>query len=372
MMEIQYKAEFDQIFLLIKSEEESNYKRKMILQNNISGFLSCKMIYEETIPYLSYDVTAKKSLSKRFSEEKMNTSDIERLFEGITWAVQNAREYLLESKNICMDPEYIFIDIDSEDIFLLYQPEAIYERGKQYRKLAEFLLDKVDHKEELGVKIAYQFYKLSKEDFFSLEAFQNFIEKERMLERKKNATGELKNNEFTRENEKNCECAGNPADTDRNNTEEKKRGSKKNILQIFSISSLFRKKKEEKIEEELRMAEQTTINDYFGEEADEKTVFFDDHFILKWKEHRFSKEYELASFPVHVGKLKGSAEIIIEDDSVSRVHAKFREQNGRIYLQDLNSTNGTYVNGKPIEALEEMEIHREDELQFGKVAVTVV
>ncbi|MFY7665013.1 FHA domain-containing protein [Flavobacterium sp.] len=37
-----------------------------------------------------------------------------------------------------------------------------------------------------------------------------------------------------------------------------------------------------------------------------------------------------------------------EFSSVSRVHAKIIIDNGEILLQDLNSTNGTYVNGNPI------------------------
>ena len=369
MMETRLKTEFDQIFLLVKVGETSNYKRKMILQNKITGFLSCKFTHEGTDSYLSYDVTAKKSLTKKFSEEKMKTADLEKLFEAISFAIGKAKEYLLESQNICMDPDSIFFDIDTEDLFLLYHPDMSYERERQYRKLAEFILDKVDHREETGVKIAYQFYKLSKEEFFSLENFRSYIEKERLLYTKKNESKEWKYEK--QEEEEVRERAESKKEELEIEEETGRKFSKlkKKLEDFFPFA--IGKKKEEQIEEEIRMAEQTTINEYFGQEVDEKTVFFDDHFVLRWKEHHFSREFELSTFPVHVGKLKGSDRMVIEEESVSRVHAKIREENGRIYLQDLNSTNGTYVNGIRLEALEEMAIHREDELQFGKVTVMV-
>lgn len=38
--------------------------------------------------------------------------------------------------------------------------------------------------------------------------------------------------------------------------------------------------------------------------------------------------------------------IIIRDDAVSRVHCKFYTMNGQVFVQDLNSSNGTTIRGK--------------------------
>lgn len=35
-------------------------------------------------------------------------------------------------------------------------------------------------------------------------------------------------------------------------------------------------------------------------------------------------------------------------ENISRTHCKIESQNGRYYIEDLNSTNGTYINGKPV------------------------
>ena len=64
-----------------------------------------------------------------------------------------------------------------------------------------------------------------------------------------------------------------------------------------------------------------------------------------------------------VGRHEGS-DIMLDDVSVSRHHAIFtRTASGRITLRDLNSLNGTYVNGVRVE---ETALHSADEVQIGK------
>src|SRR3954466_14562079 len=50
---------------------------------------------------------------------------------------------------------------------------------------------------------------------------------------------------------------------------------------------------------------------------------------------------------ITIGRMKGNT-IVIADDSVSLLHAKITRVNGRFHLKDLNSTNGTLVNGQSI------------------------
>lgn len=50
---------------------------------------------------------------------------------------------------------------------------------------------------------------------------------------------------------------------------------------------------------------------------------------------------------ITIGRMKGNT-IVIEDSSISLMHAKITRKNGDFLLKDLNSTNGTSVNGQPI------------------------
>ena len=59
-----------------------------------------------------------------------------------------------------------------------------------------------------------------------------------------------------------------------------------------------------------------------------------------------------------------------EDYGVSRSHAKIYDQGGQFLLEDLNSTNSTYVNRQKLVAKTPTPIKDGDELRFGKVEAT--
>lgn len=56
---------------------------------------------------------------------------------------------------------------------------------------------------------------------------------------------------------------------------------------------------------------------------------------------------ELAT-PITIGREEDNT-IQLNDERVSRFHAKIQEDNGRLILTDLESTNGTRVNGHPVQ-----------------------
>src|SRR5579859_3297092 len=52
--------------------------------------------------------------------------------------------------------------------------------------------------------------------------------------------------------------------------------------------------------------------------------------------------------PVTIGREEGNL-LRLNDERVSRFHAKVQQDNGDIILTDLESTNGTRVNGKSVQ-----------------------
>ena len=65
------------------------------------------------------------------------------------------------------------------------------------------------------------------------------------------------------------------------------------------------------------------------------------------------------------GKLKNRVQLLLSDASVSRIHARFVEKEGRVALMDLNSTNGTFINGIRLEQNESMVLEHGDEIRLG-------
>jgi FHA domain len=71
-----------------------------------------------------------------------------------------------------------------------------------------------------------------------------------------------------------------------------------------------------------------------------------------------------------VGRGAGCAIVLGDDTYVSQLHARLFQQNGEGYVEDLGSTNGTYVNGKAIAAA--TRLRRGDQVQFGQTVVEIV
>ncbi len=66
----------------------------------------------------------------------------------------------------------------------------------------------------------------------------------------------------------------------------------------------------------------------------------------------------------------GGCQIVLPDDTfVSQVHARLFQRDGRTYVEDLGSRNGTYVNGKRIEGA--TRLRRGDRIQFGQTVTEV-
>ena len=77
---------------------------------------------------------------------------------------------------------------------------------------------------------------------------------------------------------------------------------------------------------------------------------------------------DLRTLPVTVGKAQAYADIILSDPSISRVHARiYKGEDGSIEIRDLDSTNGTWINGVRLMPNEKKAVHRGDEVRFGNM-----
>ena len=73
---------------------------------------------------------------------------------------------------------------------------------------------------------------------------------------------------------------------------------------------------------------------------------------------------------ITVGRAAGCQIALIDDTYVSQLHARVFERSGQVYVEDLGSTNGTYVNGHRVSAPTPM--HKGDSLQIGSTVLEAV
>ena len=74
--------------------------------------------------------------------------------------------------------------------------------------------------------------------------------------------------------------------------------------------------------------------------------------------------FELAQSPLRIGRGRGN-QIVLRDEYVSTTHAEIVERDGRRYVRDLGSTNGTELNGGPLAPDTPILLGDGDTLQIG-------
>ncbi len=83
-------------------------------------------------------------------------------------------------------------------------------------------------------------------------------------------------------------------------------------------------------------------------------------------------EIRPGSEPVYIGKIKGDVDVLLNASTVSRMHARIQMRQGQCFIRDMNSKNGTLVNGRRLEPQEECELREGDIVAFAQIQYQVV
>ena len=404
------------MLISIPNDEDSNkYSFKVLDKNKIQGVLSGKERKEDGEGYWYVDISKKRTLIQEYQEKEMQLEDMIDIFQQLIPILEELRNYLLNESMVVLEPEYIFRDLDDQKLYILILPWKREERNLQ--KLAEFFLEKVNHRDENGVNAAYLFYRQQSQQHFSLYHFLPVLEKESILKRQKEKENEINQRYETdyregglKEREEKMIDKSIVDDFDSKGyikKDENERKGKFYILILFFsflclifgilpiMSSMIRMSclafsillfvvfmfitiRKSKHRKSLSKEEQKELISIQKVDIGTKeTVFFDsfendEYLKLQWKERGRKKQFILKEFPCTIGKMKDDTNLCIADISVSRIHCRFVERDNKVCIMDLNSTNGTFLNGLPLKSGEILEIEKNDEILIGKVKINVV
>ena len=82
----------------------------------------------------------------------------------------------------------------------------------------------------------------------------------------------------------------------------------------------------------------------------------------------FADDFEIDRFPYLLGR-SSTCDHQIYHPMVSRKHCELKQEDSTVAIQDLHSSNGTYVNGQRVK--EQAELHDGDEINLGCVSFRV-
>ena len=88
---------------------------------------------------------------------------------------------------------------------------------------------------------------------------------------------------------------------------------------------------------------------------------------LKSLDEELCPSVPITEFPFLIGKLRKNVDYCLKKSVVSRYHAKITKEESKYYITDLNSTNGTYVNGAVLNSYEKWELKHGDKVAMANL-----
>ncbi len=369
----EYKKESDGKTYLLLEKKSDTFEEQMIQRARPTGVLP--MVRSERTDVYKYEITGKKNLAMTFERVPMNAEQVEKVLQGILDVLGRGREYLLSEDCFVLSPEHIYLRIPEYEVTLCYYPDYEVPFAEQLGKLFEVLLNRVDYREERAIAMVYALYMQLQEPDMTLERIQEILKEQAespvypVLQQKDGLHQSLE--------------------------EVKPRGVSTEAIPGNGRSP----KSEKKIIPETKTAhksgwwgrlrkEMSGIRFLRGEDAKdtyipaalscvrERELEWEPQYtrVLSVKKEetgpalisqRNGETIFLTKFPFYVGSLSGYMDYVIRKDTVSRFHAKFIKQGRSIVLSDLNSTNGTKINGRVLEVREQAVLVNGDRILFA-------
>ncbi len=161
-LQVRYQKSMEHHYLVVAQEGQmqEDYQLRMVLENRIAGLLSLEVKQREGRKELYYDVSSLQPLSRIYDRRELSGEEIRGIFTGILDALGGLHEYMLDERNVILDPEYIFTDPEEGRIRLLFLPGGGDPADEEDTMLqpAEFLMEHADHRDPQAAMCAYRIY----------------------------------------------------------------------------------------------------------------------------------------------------------------------------------------------------------------------
>ncbi len=378
----------------VGQETQGRYQYNIIDRGGIRGLLDCSTRYVDGKTYLYYDITSKQTIHHMFQSATITRGWILDFFASFKSVLEELYRFLLDEENLLLSPQYIYQEVEQNRFYFTYLPykEEMEEvTPDSLESLCAFLVERLDYNDSKLVESMYRIFdQISQnkmayvktalwKELENLEteglAKSGRLMPEKVVEGKEDSQVDRRFVAETRD-EKERPTVYRALEESR---EQAKKSDKRGIMNLFDLKKKKEKEEEEKQKYEeqiMRMMEASYVAEPEGYlEKEERTMLLSTPSGMG-EERRFllgengSVLKELGKSDYLIGKAKDKADIYLTDMSVSRLHARIIWDNGEYFLEDLNSTNGTFINQEKLAVYQKKPIQVGDEIKLGGVSLS--
>lgn len=343
----EYRKQGIETYLWVACEAEcGDYTEKMAECNPGDARLPFFRNSEDGEEFYCYNITGKKALNGIYAMMPVGERQIRNILLQLFSALEKSRSLLLREEDYVIAPQYIFATLPKMELEFCYLPGYGIPLKQQLEGLFEYFLNRVDYEDKTAVELLYDCYMFCVKEKGNLADIKALIEKEVTLQEEEQALPIEENM---------------PLETQPESEFQSEEPEEPPAYFSWLVQKLFRKKKckvvlEESKEEEgekEKEREQDVIwdNKSVGNKAEEKTVLLavaQEKATVKLTNLSTGEVISVNKLPYYIGSVDNYADYIPKGPGISRVHCCITQKGEQYFVSDLNSTNGTFLDGKEI------------------------
>lgn len=405
-MEIRYKRSHNESYMIIEHDCDVNeFEERMIRQNNVKSLLTYFTIKVNDRVQFWYNITGKQSLKEYLETSEQTIENLEKILFYFQKACDEINLYLIAGEHILINPDTIFFEKKDGNfaIYLCYMSEDMDGLTTQFRTVLEHFISIVNHSDEVLERMVYELYDIAGKDGYSIMELLDYVnekycdvtlpvvekveiprvkedyEPEQTTNVKPNIKVDVKMDTKTDTTEFDSYFE----EYDFYQEPKEKKGILEKLSEFFNTRSKdpFEERKgarrEKKNFDKDKLYENESHMDFEFDPEDEvtkPTVLLSansrERFCigkLLYDGNGFEDNYMIDTDNFRVGTSTNSNHACLKSKTVSRNHARIMRQGEQYYLEDLNSTNGTYLNGKSLEYRQPVRLNPMDKIRFADV-----
>lgn len=343
--------------ILEQQEAVSGYEFFMLRENRISGILPMQQMQNGDGVRYWYEISGRHDLEGYACFHKLGFKLLENFILSLYRTVCSLGEYLLLEDGISLDPAMIYMNYNDREISFCYIPGNKKKLTDSLKDFMEYFLKHMEHGEQQETEICYQVYEKCQMEHVCLLDLVELAAKNTAQE--DGGVYPAESQDVWEESE---------PETVKQEKEQKtgKKGRfKGNFLLKKKFSLKFGSKKTKEGESRFVFEPEE-----FVEETSNPTVFLGSESKEVIGELRYEGDGRGKNFKIDVpsfliGSQEDEVNGVIFTSSVSRHHAAIYKEDDKYYIEDLNSTNGTYLNGELLSYKEKVLLSKNDKVKFA-------
>lgn len=372
--EILYERNLTGSYMKIPVSLNAKFDEKIMLKRKLPGILPVERCFVNGHGQYWYNISGKQSLDTYCKVRNIGIDFIERMIISICNQIEILEWNLIDTNSLMLDPELVFVTNQNGEIIFTIYPGEHTSLTLEFQQLMEYLLTKIDHSDTQAVQAAYAIYEKTLDDTYSIVDIRDII-----VSKKEENVDPVKMHEKTQQERLKIDTA--EAKASKETKKEKIIFKLDNVRNKDSwiskiIDSILKYIDECKNKKEYESNWITPEIEDYNEEPDiviqnNPTVCLSNYKakprgMLLYDGLEELENISLTGNTIRLGK-GVEADVLIDKATISKFHAKIEKTEADFYIEDLNSTNGTMVNGEALSYKERRKLEINDIVQLADV-----